>query len=295
MESAPPPEFLDVPSLLETSEPRPRIAWNWYILGALILLVMSGSFVGAQSGAAQHAVQAMSFLLVFLVLAGLPALSYFTVRALRAEQRQVDGVGELVQLRRWPQAALLLQNYLSRPTRSGRLRSQGLVYLGLLLARFHRFDEAATVNSYLIDNDLVDPATAYGLRMGRVMAMLHEDHLFDADRAISELRRLTGRIDSAGLALIEIYRDVKTGHPADAIAMFDKKLPILRDQLGHRSADAHALIARAYDLLGRESEAAAEFHRATLLAPWPELLRRYPELQKLSGRYQPAPAPREAL
>ena len=204
-------------------------------------------------------------------------------------------MGELVQLRRWSQAGLLLENYLSQPARSGSLRSQGLIYLGLILARFHRFDDSVKVNEYLIDHELVDPGTMYGLKLGRAMAMLREDHLFDADRAISELRRMSAGIDSAGLALVEIYRDVMTGHPEDAIDIFNKKLPAIREQLGHRAADAYALIARAYDLLERKLEAADAFENATRLAPISELLRRYPELQKLSGRYQPADAPPEAL
>ena len=43
-------------------------------------------------------------------------------------------------------------------------------------------------------------AQAHGLRLARAMAMLREDHLFDADRAISELRRQVSR---AGRAMNE--------------------------------------------------------------------------------------------
>jgi tetratricopeptide (TPR) repeat protein len=288
-------EFLDVRTLLETSEPQPRIAPVWYAIVAVGLILFFGAAAGRQSGEAQSAFQFITVMLTFLIMLGLPALSYAAIRALRGEQRQVEAVGELAQLRRWSQAALLLENYLSRPARSGRLRSQALIYLGLILARFHRFDDAVTVNDYLIENELVDPGTAYGLKLGRAMAMLREDHLFDADRAISELRRMSAGIESAGLAIVEIYRHVKTGHPDDAIALFNAKLPAIREQLGHRASDAYALIARAYDLLERQSEAADAFQKATLLAPLAELLRRYPELQKLSGRFQPAPAPPEAM
>jgi hypothetical protein len=93
---------------------------------------------------------------------------------------------------------------------------------------------------------------------------------------MSELRRLEGDGESGGLALVEIYRDVKTGHPAEAIDVFQTKLPSLREQLGHRVADAYALAARAYQLLCREVEAADAWGRATLLAPALELVRRYP-------------------
>src|SRR6476469_6385661 len=127
------------------------------------------------------------------------------------------------------------------------------------------------------------------------MGMLREDHLFDADRAIADLRRSTRRseeseqsdassgpgLEYAGLALIEIYRDVKTGHPDEAIELFNAKLPILRQQLGHRVGDAYALAARAYDLLGRRDEAQDAYEKATSLSAGSELLRRYPEVAAL--------------
>ena len=84
----------------------------------------------------------------------------------------------------------------------------------------------------MLENVQLDPNTAHALRLGRAMATVREEHLFDADRAISELRREVGDRDSAGLALIEIYRDVKTGHPAEAIDVFNSRLPALREQLG---------------------------------------------------------------
>jgi hypothetical protein len=123
------------------------------------------------------------------------------------------------------------------------------------------------------------------------MAMLREDHLFDADRAIAELRRESAGTDSAGVALVEMYRDVKTGHPAEAVAVFEDKLPAMRDQLGHRVADAYALAARAYHQLGRDAEAQSAFANATLLAPRVELYRRYPEVEPLEAKYQASPAP----
>ena len=94
--------------------------------------------------------------------------------------------------------------------------------------------------------------------------------------------------------LVEIYRDVKTGHPAEAIKTFELTLSSLRDQLGHRVADAYILIAKAHDLLQQENEARANYQKATLLAPAAELHRRYPETAMLAEKYQPAAAPKEA-
>ena len=114
-----------------------------------------------------------------------------------------------------------------------------------------------------------------------------------AGSAFFQCRYVAG-VESAGLALVEIYRDVKTGHPDEAVAIFEQRLPVMRDQLGHRVADAYALAARAYDLLGRTAEAQDAYMKATLLSPLIELHRRYPEVEKLAGRYAPSPAPPEA-
>ena len=121
--------------------------------------------------------------------------------------------------------------------------------------------------------------------------MLHEDHLVDADRVISELRRGEAGRESAGLALIELYREVKTGHPTEAIERFAKSLPKYQEQLGHRTGDAYALLAKAYDMLGRGDEAKAAYEKATLLTAVSELDRRYPEVATLRGKYPLAPIP----
>ena len=291
-----PPPFLDVPTLLESSQPRPRVSLFWYALGGFLLVILGATLLSGHSDTGRKLVDALSALLMLALIAGMMVMTVFTVRRHRAEQQEVEAASELVQLRRWPQAALLLQEALSKPARSLGLRSQALIYLGAVLARYHRFDDAIAVYDHLLEQNLVDGGTAYGLRLGRAMAMLREDHLFDADRAIAELRRLGGSagVDSGGLALVEIFRDVKTGHPDEAVKIFEEKLPVLRDQLGHRVADAYALAARAYDLLGRTAEAQDAYTRATLLAPLIELHRRYPDVEKLAGKYQPSPAPPEA-
>jgi tetratricopeptide (TPR) repeat protein len=216
-------------------------------------------------------------------------------------------------------AGVMLQQMLSQPTRTMGARIQALIFLTSVLARYNRFEDAIGVQNYLLENAPLDGGTAHGIRLARAMSMLREDHLFDADRAINELRQQVTRAGramneakaqeqgadqpenseapqslSAGLALVELYRDVKTGHPSEAIELFHSTVPALREQLGHRVADGYALTARAYDLLGKSAEAQEYYHKATLLAPPAELHRRYPETALLAEKYQPAPAPQEA-
>lgn len=294
MEPAAPAGILEVERLLEASHARSRPQPSLLVGGILLIATLAFIYLGT---APQEARPMLGLVICLLLLVAVGAASgylAYAVRQIRAGQRQVQQIGELVQLRRWPEAAMALEYCLSEPAQTPQLRVQALAFLAPVLARLGRFDDAIAVQTHLIEDGRVDPSGVAALRLGRAMSMLHEDHLFDADRAISELRRGPAA-GSGALALLEIYRDVKTGHPAEAVELFEQKLPVLREQLGHRSADAYALVARAYDLLGRESEAQSAFRNATLLAPVVELFRRYPEVQKLADRYQPAPAPPEAV
>ena len=188
---------------------------------------------------------------------------------------------------------MMLQQMLSRPTRTPTGRVQGLIYLSSVLGRYHRYGDAIAVQEYLLEHVNLDAGTMYGLKLARAMGMLHEERLVDADRAMNELRRAEGSGESAGLALLEVYRDVKTGHPAEAIEVFQEKLPVLRKQLGQRLADAYALLAKAYDMVGQDALAQEAYTDATLLAPIAEVSRRYGEVATLAGKYAPATAPAE--
>jgi tetratricopeptide (TPR) repeat protein len=283
------PTFLDVPRLLERSEPRPRPILAWYALTVFAVFVLTGTLAGSRDPKLRQTVSPIGAVAMLGVVAAMGFFTSHAVKRQREEQQRLEAVEELVQLRRWDQAAATLDEMLSKPTRSAGARVQALVYLCGVLARYHRFADVLAVQDYLLEHARFDPAATLSLKVMRAMAMLHEDHLFDADRAINDLRRESP--DSAGLALVELYRDVKTGHPAEAVEVFHERLPALRDQLGTRVADAYALAARAHDLLGQEAEAAVAFERATLLAPTAELARRYPEVAPLVDKYPAATVP----
>jgi tetratricopeptide (TPR) repeat protein len=289
------PQFLDVPWLLEASEPRRPVPRLYFFLGGILAVLVLSSVFSSRSGTARGLVEALSGLAIAGIAVALVVTSTIVVRRLRAEQQLVETIGELLQLKRWTEAGQQLDRYLAAPARTHTLRAQALIFLGSVLARYQRFGDAITVYEYLLDSGMVDGGAAYGLRLGRAMAMLREDRLVDVDRAISELRRMTpATVDSGGLALLELYRDVKTGHSDDAVRGFEKQLPAMRQQLGHRLADGWALAARAYDLMNRPEDAQRAFRNATLLSPPGELYRRYPEVKKLEGKYEPSYAPTEA-
>ena len=287
----PPPQFLDVHRLLDASQPRLRAGWFWYAAGAFLLVVMLSTYLSSTSPEMATAMQLFSGLVMIGLMFAMGLLTFAMAKRQQVEGQQLLAVEELMQLRRWGEAGVVLEGLLSEPMRAPQHRVQALIYLATVLARYHRFGDAIVVHEHLLEHVNLDPSTEQGLRLARVMSMLREDHLVDAHRAMSELRRGDAERQSAGLALLDLYRDVKTGHPDEAIEIFEERLPALREQLGHRVGDAYYLAAKAYDLLGRDAEAGRAFERATLLAPLVELQRRYPEAASLSEKYPPALAP----
>lgn len=299
-ETTPPTyQFLDVDEMLDeaNASARPQVPRVFYFVGGLVLVLMASAYLAPGGAETATIIEVLFPLLALGLIVATLVSSTLTLRRHRAEARQLEAVEEFVQLRNWPAAGIALEGLLrgERPPRNPAVRVQGLIFLAVVLARYGRFTDAIAVHTYLLERVSLDPGTNYGLRVGRAMAMLREDHLFDADRAIGELRRLGDRSGTgdaaAGLALVEMYRDVKTGHPAEAVATFDRRFNNLRERLGHRLADALALVAKAYDSLDRSEEARASWHRATLLAPAIELTRRYPELATTAAKYESATAP----
>ena len=282
-----------MPALLQLSRPQPRVNWVGFVSMGCLALAVYTAMAAVRAPAGGPGQPVADFMLLSLTALAIGGF-VLAVRRHRKQFQTVEAIEEMVQLRRWEPAGMLLDRFLSTTVRSPRVWARALVQLAALLARHHRFADAVAVDDFLLEHDgLLDEGGAYGVRAMRAMALLREDALLDADRAISDLRRRGPARASGPLALIEIYRDVKTGHPAEAIELFAERQDVLRQHLGHRVADAHALVARAYDLLGRDAEAAAAYGRATALAPVAELHRRYPELEPLAGKYPPTSAPRE--
>lgn len=280
-----------MPTLLESSLPQKRGGWFWYASGLFLLLVLVSTYAERAFPAGRSVVELLSSVSMLALIVGMGATTWMAARAVQREHGQLAAIEELIQLRRWGEAGLLLQELLDRPTRTLPARTQGLIFLAAVLARFHRFADAVSIYEHLLDLELLDSGGAHGLRLGRAMALLHEERLYDADRAIAELRRTPQAGESGGLALVEIYRDVKTGHPQEAIELFEQKKELIRRQLGPRIADAYALIARAHDLQGNAELARAAYEKATLLAPEAELQRRYAEVAALLGKYAASAAP----
>jgi tetratricopeptide (TPR) repeat protein len=285
--------FLDVGLLLEESQPRRRGGWFWYAVGFFLLVVILSAWAQKSLPNGGQIVQAISSLMMFALMIAMAALTFAAARSVQKEQAKLEAIEELIKLRRWEEAGVMVRDLLSKPTRAPAARTQGLVYLAAVLARYHRFGDAISIYEHLLENRLVDAELGYAMKLGRAMSLLREDRLVDADRAMGELKRGDRAEESGGLALLEIYRDVKTGHAREAIEIFERKREVIRRQLVHRSADAYALVAKAYDTVGEAERAKENFEKATLLSPVIELKRRYPEIAGIEEKYGAAPLPAE--
>jgi hypothetical protein len=183
-------------------------------------------------------------------------------------------------------------------------RVGALLSLATILTRYHRFSDARVVHDALLEPDdagLPDPSIGHAVKVARAMTLLRDDLLVDADRAMGELRRdvtmardsvrrargteAAADVRSGGLAMLDLYRDVKTGHPDEAIVVFERSIGWLPDALGPRVADAWVLAAAAYDRVGRPEDARQAYANATALTPAVELHRRWPETAGLAERY----------
>ena len=288
------PVLCDVEGLLDRSMPRRRGVWVWPIGFGALGVVVSALLVAANHPETAPAMRVMSGLAVFGFFIAYALVGYLAAQDARQQRLQLDAVEELVMLRRWPDAAGAVTDLLSRPLAGHGTRVQALVFFASVLSRYHQYADAIAVHEHLIATVEMPPSLAMTVRIARAMALLHEDRLLDADRAINELRRMPNAADVAGVGLVELYRDVKTGHPREAIELFDARVGQFGSQLGHRAADAYVLVSKAFTMIGDESRARACYERATLLAPPGELARRYPDVKDLLGKYPPAAAPPEA-
>ena len=185
----------------------------WHVMGGFMLLVMLSTWLTNEGGQAARLVNFLSGLSMMGLVAVLGYFSWSIVRRAKQEQLQIQGIEELLRLRRWTEAAAaLLDQMLNQPARTPGARIQALIFLTSVLARYNRFDDAIAVQDYLLDEVPLDGGTAHGIKLARAMAMLREDHLFDADRAISELRQQVSR---AGRAMNEAKAEEQGTEVAD--------------------------------------------------------------------------------
>src|SRR3954464_6824628 len=140
--AAPAVDFLDVNALLESSQPRMRTGWFLPAMVTLVLLIFASTYLSSRSPNMKALVDVFSGLIMLFILGAMMLMMWLTVRKHREERMKVEAIEELIQLRRWPQAAGMLHATLSQPAVAMSGRVQMLLFLSTVLARYNRFDDA---------------------------------------------------------------------------------------------------------------------------------------------------------
>src|SRR3981081_3109270 len=102
--------FLDPQDLIERSQPAPRAGRVGYGLALFLIVILLSTFAGGQSAQAQSVVRLLGGFTMLLVIAGMGVFTWYTVQRQREEQRRLDSIDELLQLRRWQEAGMMLQS-----------------------------------------------------------------------------------------------------------------------------------------------------------------------------------------
>lgn len=262
---------IDVVSLLESSRPGRghALLMPLVLMVAVIAVLVSTAGESAWLGA-----------LVPLAFAGTIGMTlWHTVRLARRQRRELNALSEvdqMIRLGQWDLAVARLGELLGRPMQRFHARLQALIYLGGPLIRLGQYEDAIGLYEYLLSNSQFPAGISFSLRCARLYAMIRLDHLTDAYETIGQMRRESSS-SSALLSVLEMYRDVKTGHFEEALGIFQDRKAIFAAQLGHRSCDAWALASWASWGMQRPEQAGMFARNAALLGDRGEILRRFPE------------------
>ena len=87
-----PLDSLDVPAMLEISEPRGAVPWAWYAVGTGILLAVVNQLLSDEARSLRVAIGALSSVAIMGILLAVLAVSFAGVRALRRSSRSWTGL-----------------------------------------------------------------------------------------------------------------------------------------------------------------------------------------------------------
>lgn len=145
------------------------------------------------------------------------------------------------------------------------------------------FEPAVAAQDYLIEHLPEQHPVGRVVRLQRLLGLLHEDRLSDADDQLRKLERTD--LDPMGRAMLRaarMYQQIKTGHTEDAAEQIDAD-SLMNDMrwAGTDGGVGYGLAAAALLAEGRADEAQTWWHRATLLLPPESITRDVPELTPL--------------
>lgn len=204
-------------------------------------------------------------------------------RDLLLAQQGVRQVQELTALRRPMDAIQVAWHLLPNLAKYPDMFVQGVMLLGSNLMAVRAWDPAIEAQSFLLEHVPAEHPTGRMIRAQRLLALLHDERLADADAQLRNLQRVQLDPIAASLTqLAQLYQQVKTHHDVDAIASFaDSDPQRVFAPLGTEAGYGYAMLALAAYRTQQHDMAAVWWRRATLLIPPHDLELDLPELATL--------------
>ncbi|MFN4243852.1 MAG: hypothetical protein ACK4PI_11525 [Tepidisphaerales bacterium] len=267
---------------------------------AVVLLISATAAAGLLlAPVAEGPGRAVQRLVAVLVPMGALAWGWFwsaqRLAELKREERELRWAMEAELYRRFGTVAAIINKLLSSPMLSPMHRAIALrMYIGGLVDR-RRYAEALDAAERLLAEGVPEELVPE-LQAIRVEALLREDRLLDADRALAELRQDPAKLGDVtrGLtAVLSMVRDVMTGHPDEALETYARHRTGVMLELGSMVSRADAAAAAAAHQRGLPELAAACWRRATCLESPAELVRELPCLSDVARTYPAAEVPPE--
>ncbi|HSW45010.1 MAG TPA: hypothetical protein VLM89_05520 [Phycisphaerae bacterium] len=278
-----------VNDLIRTSEPAGRF-WRGPTLILMGLSVLLGA-LWADPGFLPVG-RTLAFLLPQCLLVAILAVMLWDLRRQRRTGRLLEEAMEAVHLQDWPRAEATLRELLGSPIRRPMLRTQSLLALAAVAESERKYESSQAICEYILRSGLGNPLQRHTAEVALGAAMLRNGQTTDAVALIDRLRpEALPEVLRAQVELLCLFREVTMGHAEESTNRADQRRELFRANLGTRAGYGYALQAAAFDRLQQVDAARQYWHDATLLVSPQDLLKRFPELSGIAGRYPAAEYP----
>jgi tetratricopeptide (TPR) repeat protein len=225
-------------------------------------------------------------LVPWLAIGGFVAWVLHRKTAAAKAQRGIASAHELTALRQPREAIGAAWAILPRLKPWPELHVRAVMLLAANLMRVRAFDAAAHAHDYLLEHIPRQHPAGLTTQLQRIMALLQEHRLADADDALRALPRTElPPISEAMRRLAELYRQVKTNNLAEAREQIEADgLVDALQPLGADGGLGYAMAAVVCDLDGDADQAETWWRRATRLIAPHALAYHLPEAARMLDR-----------
>ena len=234
----------------------------------------------------------MGWLLPQIVLVVLLGIVILRMRRQRQLAQRMEEAFEAVQLRRWDEARVLLDDLLSRPVRLSVVRAELLLALAALAESEQSYEASQYIYEHLLEENRADALQLHTARVALAGAILRTGQVTNAVNLIERLERAAlPEMLRAHVELLSLFREITMGQVEASISRADERRALFRKYLSTRAGYGYALLAAAFDRADQPAAAQKHWHDATLLVRPEELLQRFGELEPVARKYTAARNP----